>query len=66
MTNLDSIFERKDITWLTKVHIVKSFGFSSSRVQIGASLVVQLVNNPPAMLETLIQSLGWEDPLENG
>jgi len=31
-----------------------------------ASLVVQLVNNLPAMLETWVQSLGWEDPLEKG
>ena len=31
-----------------------------------ASLVVQLVKNPPAMWETLVQSLGWEDPLEKG
>ena len=30
----------------------------------GASLVAQLVKNPPAMQETWIQSLGWEDPLE--
>ena len=29
-----------------------------------ASLVVQLVENPPAMRETWIWSLGWEDPLE--
>ena len=29
-----------------------------------ASLVAQLVKNPPAMRETWIQSLGWEDPLE--
>ena len=28
------------------------------------SLVAQLVNNPPAMWETWIQSLGWEDPLD--
>ena len=31
-----------------------------------ASLVAQLVKNPPAMRETWVQSLGWEDPLENG
>ena len=31
-----------------------------------ASLVAQLVKNPPAMRETWIQSLGWEDPLEEG
>ena len=31
-----------------------------------ASLVAQLVKNPPAMWETRVQSLGWEDPLEKG
>ena len=31
-----------------------------------ASLVAQLVNNPPAMQETLVQFLGWEDLLEKG
>ena len=29
-----------------------------------ASLVAQLVKNLPAILETWVQSLGWEDPLE--
>ena len=28
------------------------------------SLVAQLVKNLPAMRETQVQSLGWEDPLE--
>ena len=32
----------------------------------GASLVVQLVKNLPAMWGTWIQALGWEDPLEKG
>ena len=31
-----------------------------------ASLVAQMVKNPPAMWETCVQSLGWEDPLEEG
>ena len=31
-----------------------------------ASLVAQLIQNPPAMWETWVQSLGWEDPLEKG
>ena len=30
----------------------------------GASLVAQLVKNLPAMQETWVQFLGWEDPLE--
>ena len=28
-----------------------------------ASLVAQMVKNPPAMWETWVQSLGWKDPL---
>ena len=31
-----------------------------------ASLVAQMVKNPLAVRETWIQSLGWEDPLEEG
>ena len=31
---------------------------------VRTSLVAQLVKNPPAMQETWVQSLGWEDPLE--
>ena len=31
-----------------------------------ASLVAQLVKNPPAMQGTWVRSLGWEDPLEKG
>ena len=31
-----------------------------------ASLVAQLVKNPPAMRKTWVQSWGWEDPLEKG
>ena len=32
----------------------------------GASLVAQLAKNLTAMWETVVQSLGWEDPLEKG
>jgi len=31
-----------------------------------ASLVAQLVKNPPAMWKTWVQSLGWKDSLEKG
>ena len=30
------------------------------------SLVAQMVKNPPAVQETWVRSLGWEDPLEEG
>ena len=31
-----------------------------------ASLIAQLVKNLPAMQETWVRSLGWEEPLEKG
>ena len=31
-----------------------------------ASLLAQTVKNPPVMRDTWVQSLGWEDPLEEG
>ena len=33
---------------------------------LGASLIAELVKNPPALQETRVQALGWEDPLEKG
>ena len=39
--------------------------FISPFVNMGASLVAQLVKNPPAMLETWVWSLGW-NPAEKG
>ena len=35
-------------------------------ISIRASLVAQLVKNPPAMQETPVHLLGWEDLLEKG
>ena len=40
--------------------------FDASCVVCWASLVAQLVKNPPTVQETPVQSLGWEDPLEKG
>ena len=36
------------------------------QITFGASLIAQLVKNPPAMQETPGQFLGWEDPPEKG
>ena len=33
---------------------------------LGASLVAQTIKNLPAVQETRVQSLGWEDPQEKG
>ena len=35
-------------------------------IHLQAFLVAQMVKNPPAMRETWVRSLGWEDPLEVG
>ena len=42
------------------------FHFQSYPMSPRASLVAQLVKNLPAMQETPVQFLGWEDPLEKG
>ena len=39
---------------------------SSSSIYMMASLVAQVVKNLSAMQETLVQFLGWEDPLQKG
>jgi len=39
-------------------------GIGYPRQYSWASLVAQLVKNPPTMWETWVRSLGWEDPLE--
>ena len=40
--------------------------FESRSQKFWASLVAQTVKNPPAVQETWVRSLGWEDPLEEG
>ena len=50
--------------------IVKVCGLATQLILVltvlRASLVAQLVKNPPAMWEIWVQSLGWGDPLEKG
>ena len=43
-----------------------SLGRSQSLLRTKAALVAQLVKNLPAVWETWVQSLGWEDALEKG
>ena len=40
--------------------------FNLVQCRLRASLLAQLVKNPPVMQETWVQSLGWEDRLEKG
>ena len=41
-------------------------GFLHFTVESPGSPVAQMVKKPPAMLETWVRSLGWEEPLEEG
>ena len=47
-------------------HINKLKDKNHMIISIGVSLVTQLVKNPPAMQETLVQFLVQKDPLEKG
>jgi len=57
------------IPYLAKIlnSLIAYFFFFFFAVQhVRPSLVAQLVKNLPAMQETWVRSLGWEDPLEKG
>ena len=58
-----SVKDNKNIQSLLSVyHAVIHMDYLRTR----APLIAQLVKYPPAMWETWVQSLHWEDPLEKG
>ena len=57
-TNISSISCFRPLGYIS---IIKTAG---THVNSGASLVAQMVKNPPAMEETQVHSSGQEDPLE--
>ena len=71
---------RHSTFWLDPTKLVEKYGFRScihplhlylkyilnSYHLLWASLVTEMVKNLPAMQETWVQSLDWEDPLEKG
>ena len=58
------------IPWTEKLGRLQSIGHKESdtteATECALILVAQLVKNLPAMQETLVQFLGWEDTLEKG
>ena len=62
------------LVWNTPIPFTPSSGFTmylkkKKKIEvwlIWASLVAQLVKNPPAMQKTPVWLLGWEDPPEKG
>ena len=59
------VFEWWCYGWFFKSSLHLSV-FAKCLLMNWASLVAQLVKKPPAVLETWVWSLGWEDPLEKG
>ena len=60
MTNLDSILKSRDITFPTKIRLVKAMVLSV----VMTSLVAQMVKHLSTVQETGLRSLDWEDLLE--
>ena len=52
-------------TWWASVALSVG-GLNEIYAKVWTSLVAELVKNLPAMRETWVRSLGWEDPLEKG
>ena len=58
---MKDIVEKKE----TKIHIVQDKKSDSLQCScLVSSLVAQMIKNLPSMQETWVQSLGWEDTLE--
>ena len=67
-TKINSKKERSKITLavIYKVQFLLSIVLPITYTYLWASLASQMIKNLPAMWETWIRTLGWEDPLEEG
>ena len=64
-TNIGCLPRAKELKLRQCPEEANSFSLGVS-IPVGASLIAQLVKNPPAIRETWVQFLGREDPLEKG
>ena len=62
----EDFLRRQEMFYFLCLFFKKLFILHWSVADYRASLVAQTVKNPPAMWEAWVQSLGWEDPLEEG
>ena len=63
---VESTYNAGDPSWIPGWGRSTGEGIGYALEYSWASLVAQLVKNPPVMWETWVRSLGWEDPLEKG
>ena len=62
----DHVIDHALIIWLI-MHWSRGWSYTDHVTDHALnSLVAQTVKNPPAICETWVRSLGWEDPLEKG
>ena len=66
MHPISSDLESKARSGLVSTWMGDCLGIQGAVGFFGASLIAQLVKNPPAVQETPVQILGQEDPLEKG
>ena len=66
LTALNGKQERKNSTSSILACMLSHFSCVWHFVTLWASLVAQMAKNPPALRETWVRSLDWEDPLEEG
>ena len=52
--------------WLDSITDSLDVNLSKLLEMVRASLIAQLVKNPPAMWETPVRFQGWEDSMEKG
>ena len=64
VNNLPAVIQETPVQSLGWEDLLEKGMATHSSINIWASLVAQLVKNPPAVWETRVRSLGWEDPLE--
>ena len=62
----ESAYNAGDPSWIPGWGRSAGEGIGYALQYSWASLVAQLVKNPPATREAWVWSLGWEDPLEKG
>ena len=53
-------------SWVSLSLCLFSSPYDTGTIGLRTSLVAQTIKNLPAMQETRVRSLGWEDPLEKG
>ena len=66
ISNHSSLKTQENVPYHSKTIIVGSKTNSNSVISSRTSVVAQMVENLPAMGETWVHSLSWENPLEEG